>query len=191
MNKYVVIAFAFMGVWFYEASGGSDFVPGSNSLVVFAEPKPVAPRPEPRVDRVARADTGGSLTSVTPARVVPAPQPVGSTAGLSFARGTAVPETAPTEVAVAVEVPVTEAEPRPVQAETAPVVDAEPDYRFVEGDRVNLRGGPGTDHAVVGRLLRNDMVQVLQDNGDGWLQLLVPATGEEGWIADWLVTAAN
>lgn len=172
MNKYIAIAFAFLGLWFYEASGGADFEPGDNSLVVFAEPKPVMPRTEPRADRVARADTSSaSLTDLTPARLMATPDPA--------------EDTAP---------PVARTEPEPALVVAEPeVFDPEPapDYRFVEGERVNLRGGPGTDYAVVGQLLRNDMVEVLEDTGEGWLHLRVTASGDEGWMADWLVTAAN
>jgi hypothetical protein len=190
MNKYIVIAFAFMGLWFYEASGGSEFVAGENTLVVFAEPKPIAPKSEPRVERVARADTSGAaLTDVAPSTVVAVP--ADATSGLSIARMEAVvqpapaPEAEPTvaeQVAVVLE---------PVRAEPDPVAETTPDLRFVDGDRVNLRGGPGTDYAVVARLVRNDMVEVLKDEGDGWLHIRVFDTGEDGWMADWLVTAAN
>lgn len=189
MNKYIVITFAFMGFWFYEASGGADFEPGSNSLVVFADPKPITPRPEPGIERVARADTSGaSLTDVTPVRVSTRPEPAArdATAGVSVARmeNFAVTEPSPEREEVQQVSVVIEPEP-------APEVEASPDYRFVDGDRVNLRGGPGTDYAVVGRLVRNDMVEVLEDSGDGWLHLRVSGTGEEGWMADWLVTASN
>jgi hypothetical protein len=188
MNKYIVIAFAFMGVWFYEASGGSDFVPGSNSIVVFADPKPIAPQSKPSVERVARADTSGAaLTDVASANPVSAPDD--ATSGLSIARMDAVveptPESEPTvveQVAIVLE---------PVRAEPSPAVELTPDFRFVDGDRVNMRAGPGTDYAVVARLLRNDMVEVIKDEGDGWLHLRVYDTGEEGWIAEWLVAAAN
>jgi len=177
MNKYLVIAFAFMGVWFYEASGGADFEPGDNSLVVFAEPKPVTVGSEPRIEMVARADTGAQLTDITPTRAKTAPQ-VDATAGLTL---------------VTLEAPVEEPVVEPVAVETVePVVEApERDLRFVDGDRVNMRGGPGTDYEVVGKLLRDDMVEVLEDSGNGWLHLRDTASGQEGWMADWLVTAAN
>lgn len=189
MNRYLVIAFAFMGVWFYEASGGADFKAGENRLVVFATPKPVQPYAPPRVERVARADTGEALTSVPASIAVAQPSANAPTDGLALARVAPNPATPPIIEPVVVEEAVEVVAPE--QPEVAATAEADPDYRFVDADRVNLRGGPGTDFAVVGRLLRNDMVQVLKDSGEGWLQLVVPATGEEGWIADWLVSAAN
>lgn len=198
MNKYIVIAFAFLGVWFYEASGGSKFEPGENSLSVFADPKPIKPRVEPRQEMVARADTTAPITEVLPARASTEVEAEAAdpTAGLTF---------------VSMDVPLFE--PQVVELETDSVANAEPtsepvavdvaeapepqvlepvrDLRFVDGDRVNMRGGPGTDYAVVGKLLRNDLVEVLKDDGSGWLHLRDTATGIEGWMADWLVTASN
>lgn len=182
MNKYILVAFAVMTMAFYELSGGSDFEPGTTSLVIFAEPKPASPAPLPGPELVARADTDtglGNLSGIAPTRAVI--EPVAT-------------DPAPVVVPVALEteIPVETASP-----ETTSVADAlsEPeqtsDFRFVDADRVNVRGGPGTDYAVVGKLFRNDMVEILADEGNGWLHLRDTVTGEEGWIADWLVTAAN
>lgn len=188
MNKYILVAFAFLGVGFYELSGGSDFEPGTNSLVVFAEPKPAAPKEKPAL--VARADTSEpSLTDIAPtrapARAVVESAPDESVAGLALVKLT--PSESP-------DLPLeTETVAAPAEAEILPepVVQSEPDLRFVDGDTVNLRGGPGTNFAVVGKLYRNDMVEVLKDEGNGWLHLRDTLTGDEGWMADWLVTAAN
>ena len=211
MNKYILIAFAVMGVGFYEISGGPDFVPGSNSLVVFAKPKPAAPEPEPveQSSIVARANLQPPTfpepvqpREIPARRTDPSPRPLVQVPSLSeamvdLAPAPAIPLTTDAApVAVAPPEEDVDAVVAAVIAEVAapePVADPEPvpDLRFVDGDRVNMRGGPGTDFAVVGRLLRNDIVEVLKDEGNGWLHLRVPATGEEGWMADWLVTAAN
>lgn len=185
MNKYILIAFAVMAMAFYELSGGADFEPGSNSLVIFAEPKPVQTEPKPLPEVVARAETGSvGLTDVAPTRaliepVVPIAEPVITPVALASDGDIQAQDSAPVAVQEA-----------KVQ-ETVPAPQPEPDFRFVEGDRVNLRGGPGTTYAVVGKLFRNDMVEILADEGNGWLHLRDTATGDEGWIADWLVTAAN
>lgn len=65
------------------------------------------------------------------------------------------------------------------------------DIREVTGNRVNLRGGPGTDYNVVDKLVRGARVEVLDDIGDGWVKLQVEETGRIGWMADFLLTAAN
>ena len=180
MNKYIVVAFAVMAMAFYELSGGSDFEPGDNSLVVFADPKPFVLDPKPRAEFVARADTGGTgLTDIAPARAIITPVATNSVAPAA-------------PVALSNEVTLTEPEQVAATNEIAtPVPEAQPDLRFVDGDRVNLRGGPGTDYAVVGKLFRDDMVEILKDEGNGWVHLRATATGDEGWMADWLVTAAN
>lgn len=183
MNKYILIAFAVMAMAFYELSGGADFEPGSNSLVIFAEPKAVKLEPKPVPEIVARAETGSiGLTEVAPIRALVEP-----------AAPIADPIVTPVALASDGDIPsqdsVSVAVPEDKVQETVPL--PQPDFRFVEGDRVNLRGGPGTAYAVVRKLVRNDMVEILADEGNGWLHLRDTATGDEGWIADWLVTAAD
>lgn len=191
MNKYIAVAVAFMGVWFYELSGGSDFEPGEHSLVIFAAPKPTEPQKPQGIGLVARAETTVPLTEVLPARAPVPKEPRPSitsevTEGLSLVKlTTPAPEPTP-ELEVEPETP----EVIEIVQEPEPQTPA-PDLRFVDGDRVNMRGGPGTDYAVVGKLVRNDMVEVLKDEGNGWLHLRDIATGQEGWMADWLVTASN
>ncbi|MFP7569910.1 SH3 domain-containing protein [Marivita sp. S2033] len=180
--KYVLIAFAFMGFAFYELSGGSEFEPGQNSLTVFAEPNIVdsaLQRPLP-TEIVARADTSAAaLTDVTPVRSVVEEPPQAPSGDLTLAALDAALPAPETGIAADAE----NSEPSNLASE--------PDFRFVDGSRVNMRGGPGTDYAVVGQLMQNDMIEVLADEGGGWLHVRVSATGEDGWMADWLVTAAD
>ncbi|WP_292285205.1 SH3 domain-containing protein [Marivita sp.] len=182
MNKYIWVAFAFMGVGFYEMSGGSDFQPGETTVEVFADPRQAPEQARPEPSRVARADTTATrLTEIAPIRVVATPSGTG-------AKPTSAPDSPEPDRETLVD---TAPEPE-VPADTQAVLEeAAPDLRFVDGDRVNMRGGPGTDYAVIGKLQRNDMVEVIEDEGDGWLRLRETLTGNEGWIADWLVTASN
>ena len=66
-----------------------------------------------------------------------------------------------------------------------------PDIRQVNGRRVNMRMGPGTKYSVAGKLTGGTEVEVLQAPGNGWLKLRVVDSGRVGWMADYLVTAAN
>lgn len=68
--------------------------------------------------------------------------------------------------------------------------DRAQDVRQVSGKVVNMRSGPGTSFDKVSTLTKGTEVQVLYQNGDGWLELMVVETGETGWMADWLVAAA-
>ena len=63
-----------------------------------------------------------------------------------------------------------------------------PDFRFVKGNRVNMRVGPGTEYSVVGTLVRDSQVEVLQDPGFGWVKLLELETGRIGWMSASLLT---
>lgn len=60
--------------------------------------------------------------------------------------------------------------------------------RQVTASRVNLRGGPGTDHAVVGALDRGALVTPLAPEADGW-QHVRSADGAEGYLATQFLSA--
>lgn len=61
--------------------------------------------------------------------------------------------------------------------------------RSVSGNRVNVRGGPGTDYQVVTKLGRGDSVEVIHDNGDGWVKMRSLGGGQEGWMANFLLSS--
>lgn len=65
------------------------------------------------------------------------------------------------------------------------------DIRRVAGSVVNLRAGPGTEFDRVGRLTEGTRIEVLSETAAGWVEARVLDSGETGWMADWLVTAAN
>ena len=74
-------------------------------------------------------------------------------------------------------------------ADSAVEVAALEDIRTVSGNRVNVRGGPGTDFGVVGRLVRGDEIKVLEDNGAGWVRFETTDGITAGWMADFLLTS--
>lgn len=78
----------------------------------------------------------------------------------------------------------------PLEEGSADVVDPA-DIRLVSGNVVNLREGPGTTYVPVDQLSKGTEVEVLYDQGDGWVELRVVESGQIGWIADWLITTAN
>ena len=57
--------------------------------------------------------------------------------------------------------------------------------------RVNMRQGPGQNFDIVAKLTSGEKVEILQDPGDGWVKLRVSKNGNEGWMADFLLTASN
>lgn len=51
----------------------------------------------------------------------------------------------------------------------------------------NVRGGPGTDHAIVGTAAKGDTVQIIASDGTGdWVQITL-AGGAGGWMATFLI----
>jgi len=65
------------------------------------------------------------------------------------------------------------------------------DLRSIDGDRVNMRAGPGTEYSVLTTLSRGAAVEVLSGAEGDWLRLRVLQTGETGYIANWLVSASS
>lgn len=69
------------------------------------------------------------------------------------------------------------AEPAPATVALAPTFQ-------VTGTRVNMRAGPGTEYSVVAQLVRGDAVEVMYDDGNGWLQLRDIQSNDVGWMSD-------
>ena len=69
--------------------------------------------------------------------------------------------------------------------EEAKMAESEPGARTISAQRVNLRGGPSTQHAVVAVLLSGMPVFLERDEGD-WV-LLRTADGSVGWVHSTLI----
>ncbi|MDW3224609.1 MAG: SH3 domain-containing protein [Paracoccaceae bacterium] len=212
MRNLILVSFGFLALAFYELSGGADFDPvaARNAAVLarmdpdetsrtidtasaeVAEPEAIEERPS--VTRMALNLT--SFEDVANARQNTPSQPI-----------LAKPAERPIEI-----VPL--ASPKVIDATTV-TFDSTPDengvlpsiifsgsrsqassenvttrrdIRFVAGAIVNMRGGPGTGFDVVTKLNRDTEVEVLQDDGSGWIRLRPVSGGPEGWIADYLLT---
>ncbi len=48
---------------------------------------------------------------------------------------------------------------------------------------VNLRAGPTTKSAILGRLTRGQTAELIRDHGNGWAEIRVPETGRRGFMA--------
>ena len=73
--------------------------------------------------------------------------------------------------------------PPAAEAENAvpPGIDSFP-LEVVVATRLNVRAGPGAEHAVVGKLARGEQVRVLEESS-GWKRIRPDAGGLEGWVA--------
>ncbi len=206
MFRFIVLTFVFMGWAFFEMSGGTDFDGEAlrMSRIEVDQTTPTAPRTlladvdtqrsygEAEVTRVALnlATTSDIATPAKP--MTNAATPVKyegatlSSASMNVSEGP--------EIILPSLIPSAQPE---IQRETQ--VSAElmvqedngvQDVRAVTGNRVNVRGGPGTDYGVVGSLTRGVQVEILQDPGNGWVKLRPMDGGTEGWMADFLLTSS-
>ncbi|MFN3823799.1 MAG: SH3 domain-containing protein [Pseudorhodobacter sp.] len=62
---------------------------------------------------------------------------------------------------------------------------------FVNSNAINVRQGPSTNFAVVGRLTRNESVLVVQPEENGWVRIRIEGDGVEGFVAARLMTDRN
>lgn len=99
------------------------------------------------------------------------------------ALATFVPVAAP-EPAVAA--PVVEAV-APLAADASPAVETLP-VRWVKAGSINMRDGPSTENAVIGRLTRNEAVSIVSEAADGWVLVRIEGDGAEGYVASRLLT---
>lgn len=211
MNKLVIFAFGVLGVVFYQMSGGADFKPQEPLVVaeiveeviepiaieapIVQRDRTVRPSSLPQLD-VAEGDTAptikprtvrATLRAATEAQALEASQPPkpleGSTDADWFAALAAIQAGQPLTVAVVD----TDAAPEEETEEVLPSLIL--NTRQITGDRVNMRAGPSTDFGIVDRLVRGDTMEVLQDPGNGWLELRAIESGVEGWVADFLLSS--
>ncbi len=179
MWRLMLVTFGFLGWGFYELSGGADYAPGAGSLqaeafTVFATPAPVtvveAPDDAPEAQVTRAAFDPGALPRVN-VTLPSIAAPAGLEPNFEKARDLTQPA-------------------QPQRIAVAPAPAPQKDLRQITGTVVNMRMGPGTRYDVVTKLRAGTDVEVLSDNGEGWLKLRVADTGRIGWMADFLVTAA-
>lgn len=201
MGRVIFIAFAFMGWAFYELSGGADFDPVATRNARIDGPPPV------ETQRLAEA-RAATVTEETVTRVsldlasledVLTPAQRGLVGRQEPARQTLRLEPAVEEDKQELILPSLIVNAVPSEATVTPV-DFSPnrlatptsavakEVRRVTGNRVNVRGGPGTNFGVVNRLVRGDNVEILEDPGNGWVMLRPVDGGPVGWMADFLLT---
>ena len=190
MWRFILTTFAFLGWAFFELSGGTDYEPRSRAPQ--SDQRAEAPRSDENT-AITRAqsdldtlpDAKVTLAAAT-AKAVRAADQVGvASLGVTTVKA-AAPQTAQTPAAQT-----QTAKAKPVSFTAPSTTDAALDLRQINGSRVNLRLGPGTESNKIGQLLRGTEVEILQDPGNGWVKLRVLETKRIGWMADHLVTASN
>ncbi len=217
MWRFILISFAFLGFVFYEMSGGGEF-DSEELRLSRVETPPVVETSNPETTQTAQAplqdpeDVTRVSLSLTSVNDVLRPTNLRTQRAKVIANADEVEQTDQvlSEAAPAVILPslimdqsavttVTfgqDANDQQIVAVSAPAASAAPaapeaspfDVRSVTGDSVNVRGGPGTDFSVVTRMVRGDKVEILQDPGQGWVQLRLVGGGPVGWMADFLLS---
>ncbi|VAV97040.1 hypothetical protein MNBD_ALPHA07-641 [hydrothermal vent metagenome] len=197
MKLFILITFTFLGWAFYVISGGADYAPRPGTLqarVVEEKTPPVRGlndsaihEDESTTASLADIDVSkGDGTQITLASV----GKVGDDELAETAKTIEDTGTDLEKVAV-LTLDTLDEDVAVVESVIVPETTQPGDIREVAGKVVNMRGGPGTSFERVGALTKGTEIEVLEDPGNGWIRLLVLETGEMGWIADWLVTAAN
>lgn len=220
MKRFILLTFGFLGLAFYELSGGADFEPPRPPVVEASLTEGTVADDEPQI-QVASAKpqiaphTPQGLANIRPIDTTPP--------GFGDAPDTDTAQTNDTaqidDLVAAVNAAVKAAEaPLANEVTLVPVnlssttsgqdtpaiipslitpddtgavtieASGSGDIRTVSGNSVNVRGGPGTEYDVVTQLTRGDSVEVINDNGDGWVQLRPLNGGPVGWMADYLLS---
>jgi hypothetical protein len=208
MTKFILISFGFLGFAFYELSGGADFdgealrlsrvetapiVEGLPKVMV-AEATAVA---EPQVteeERIEVTRASVNLVSEEKLEVTNAVAVKADEVETLVTQASLIIEPTEDDRVSAIILPSLIAAPEAVEAtqevetpqETLATLGA--DIRLVAGNRVNVRGGPSTDFEIVGRLTRGTEVEVLAENGEGWVEMRSVDGTTIGWMADFLLT---
>jgi uncharacterized protein YgiM (DUF1202 family) len=123
-----------------------------------------------------------------------APRPVADIVEAAFAEQ-------PVEVVAPAVVEPVVAEPAPTDAaqveatltsESNGPVAADPSTKvvYVTASAVNVREGPGTNYAVLGRLTRGETATLVWSDDTGWSRIRIEGDGMEGFIASSYVSSA-
>ena len=79
--------------------------------------------------------------------------------------------------------------PEPVAEVVLPVaIEASGSYRSVQVAGANVRGGPSTNHGVIGRVTMGEEVEVVENAGNGWVRVRIQGDGVDGWMAERLLS---
>lgn len=213
MKRFILLTFGFLGWAFYEMSGGADFESASDRMArlspaVVEEPlpatEPVAvaqtestpafvdtdPPEESSVTRVALNLT--TLQDALDSTQADQPAPQAEIVNVDPETGVAINAGLSTSSADTPAIIPSLIVPQDSGASTSATTltsVAGTDIRTVTGNRVNVRGGPGTDFGVVNKLVRGDAVEILEDDGNGWVRMRPLDGGTEGWMADFLLVS--
>ncbi|WP_373355397.1 SH3 domain-containing protein [Pseudoroseicyclus sp. CXY001] len=173
MKSFIAVTFLFLGGAYYALSDGPNFVPQQQTYEV-AEAG--AEAGDVDVTRAAGAEVTLASFSEQGSLALPA---IAAPATAEPAALEVVPEETITLTESGTE-PATEA----VEA-AAEAPEADPLW-MVDGSRVNMRAGPGTNYLVVDTLSEGTALEVMETRS-GWARIRTVDGGVEGWMAERLI----
>ena len=193
MVKFIAIAFGFLGLAFYELSGGSDF--DGEALRLSRVEVGTVKQGLPKIADAAKdigSDDAEFEVSRSALNLVSEEKSKIIASVVTLTQPEKIEATPASLVVDVVEEPLGElilpsliVEPEAFEVITSTSIQ---DVRIVSVDRVNVRSGPSTDYEVVGRLTRGVEVEELDDNGDGWIEMRSLDGVTFGWMADFLLS---
>ena len=74
-------------------------------------------------------------------------------------------------------------------ATVTPEASADGEIWYVAGTSLNVRSGPSTDDAVVGKLKHGEAMLVVAREGDEWARIKIEGDGIEGYVATRFLSA--
>lgn len=173
MRLVILLSFLLTGLWFLALSLGGGSAPLRQGLLAEAP----APQAEPVVQsaelpaavaRLVRQSDTGSQAQATPA----------------VASGQRGPVVLPMPAVV------TRSDPGgSAVISAASLIASQPALQIqrVSASAANVRGGPSTNNAVIGRVTRGEEVAVLE-TVDGWSRIRIEGDGVDGWISTRLLS---
>lgn len=211
MNRFIFLVFGFLALAFYEFSGGANFSPTATRMAAVEGRQQATgdnlPQAVIEPQMVARADlnlVSFSEISAPSEAIVVRDDPPLQFAPIAVSLEDATRRNDPAQQAAGVAVLGETLEPAAQAAAPAATstirfegrtssaaserVAAALQTRRVNGNLVNVRSGPGTTYGVVSQLSRGDEVEILSDNGAGWVKMRPTNGGPEGWMADFLLS---
>ncbi len=195
MPNYILVSLIFLAWAFFQLSGGSGFDADAAARARMAERQEADNALAARIAAAPPASLPAPVSNTVPsptlavARAIPAPEPQTArpVSAPEPAVSASLPATSP-DATVATEQPPTEpAAETPPEAATPAAQVMVQDMRVVRPARANMRGGPGTNNAVLATLDRGTEVELLGEPVGGWVQLRVIENNLIGWMAQSLL----
>ena len=188
MGKFIAIAFLFLALAFYELSGGADF--DSDALRSRRVEAGSIKQGLPKITDVGVTDEAPEIVAEETLTNLVSDKKFDSTVSAVLIENAIDIEVTQASLFIETKDENTSSIILPSLIEQPEAIDALSstqgsdvlDVRTVTSNSVNVRGGSGTKYDVVGRMTRGAEVEVLIDDGNGWIEMLSMDGDTFGWM---------